>query len=101
MSGAVGRVHVVLSFRARPERLADLRKLLGDLVAPTQAEPGCIMYDLFENDADPLNLVYIEEWESRAALDVHRQTAHVKEALAALGPLIAEAPDDRFFYKAR
>jgi quinol monooxygenase YgiN len=90
-------VHVVLSFKAKPDKVADLKKLLLGLVKSTQAEPGCIMYDLFQNKTDPNNLTYIEEWTTQEALDTHRNTAHVKAALAALPPLIAEAPDDRFY----
>ena len=92
-------VHVVLSFKAKPDKVDALKKLLGGLVKTTQAEPGCLMYDLFQNSADPTNLAYIEEWTTKAALDTHRKTAHVKAALAALGPLIAEPPDDRFYQK--
>ena len=96
---AADTVHVVLSFKAKPDKVDALKKLLAGLVKTTQAEPGCLMYDLFQNSADPTNLAYIEEWTTRAALDTHRKTAHVKAALAALPPLIAEPPDDRFFQK--
>ncbi len=92
-------VHVVLHVKAKPDQITALGTLLASLVAPTQAEEGCIAYELFHNSADPTDFVYIEEWKSHAALDAHMQTKHVQGALAVIGPLIAGALDQRRYVK--
>lgn len=94
-------VHVVLLVKAKPDQIEALRTLLAALVAPTQAEEGCISYELFHNRADPTDFAFIEEWTSHAALDAHMQTRHVQAALGAVGPLIVGALDQRRYVSTR
>jgi quinol monooxygenase YgiN len=47
------------------------------MLAPTRAESGCELYDLYESD--PIGRFYLcETWESQAALDRHMATPHFK-----------------------
>ncbi len=56
-------------------------------VAPTRKEDGCIRYDLFVDLDDPTKFTFIEEWESREALDKHGKSDHIAIGRAAFPEL--------------
>jgi quinol monooxygenase YgiN len=61
-------------------------------VTETNKEQGCIGYRLVNDCADNRVFMFVELWETQAALDAHMQTPHFK----ALGPAIAELLDGPF-----
>jgi quinol monooxygenase YgiN len=83
---------LVVSFRAKPETVAELRGRLEELARlTTTQEPGCIQYELHTDDEDPLHFMYVETWASDAALALHDQTPYVK-AMQADGPRLTASP---------
>jgi quinol monooxygenase YgiN len=44
---------------------------LASLLEPTRSEVGCIIYELMQNEADPADFTFYEEWTDAAALFVH------------------------------
>ncbi|MBX6389672.1 MAG: antibiotic biosynthesis monooxygenase [Frankia sp.] len=79
-------VVVVAQVTPIPERRAELVEVLERAIAATHDEPGCELYALHEDDQQ---LVMIEKWSSRAALEAHLTGAQFKEMAAALAPLCA------------
>jgi len=75
-------VRVIARLKAKPGKEGELRSLAAALLAPTRTEAGCIRYELLENDADPAELTFVEEWQSENALQAHLATAHVQYALS-------------------
>ena len=51
------------------------------LVAPTRAEPGCLMYELHLDPEDPGKFMFYEKFADQRALDHHMATAHLKRFL--------------------
>lgn len=88
-------LRVVAHIRAKAGKEEDLKRLLLGLTEPTRKEAGCREYQLYQNNDDPQDLAFVEEWESDAALDAHLQTAHITSALAILPALTEAAPDIR------
>ena len=88
-------LRVVAHIPAKADQAEQVREILAALVEPTRKESGCIRYELHQNNADPSDLTFIEEWESDAALDAHLQTDHVQAALGRLDGLLAGEPDIR------
>jgi quinol monooxygenase YgiN len=86
---------VILRLTAKPEKVEELKSILMGLVAPTRKEPGCISYEVFQNNADPCDFSFVEEWQDEAAINAHWTTPHVQDALARGVPMLAAAPDDR------
>jgi quinol monooxygenase YgiN len=86
-------VQVVARFTAKPEKAEEVRSILRELVGPTRNEEGCTNYQLFQNNADRSDFVFIEEWTSHADLDAHSKTPHLHNALARAVPLLAKKPD--------
>jgi len=72
---------VVATFQAKPGKEAELKKALIGLVAPTRQEAGCLNYDLHASPEDPAKFLFHENWTSKALLDAHLQSAHIKALL--------------------
>ena len=86
-------VTVVATFQARPGKEAELRAALLGLVAPTRKEAGCLNYDLHQSPEEPAKFLFYENWTSKAALDVHLQSAHVKALLPRVDELCMAFPE--------
>ena len=65
------KIGVVGQLRAKSGHEDEVRKSLIALVAPSQKEPGCISYHLFEDKYYTGSFTTVEEWESEEALDAH------------------------------
>jgi quinol monooxygenase YgiN len=92
---ATDNVKIVARITARADAVDELKAVLERLVAPTRAEKGCLRYELSQALNDSAEFVFVEEWASAAAIDAHMVSAHVKDAFARAGPLLACAPDIR------
>lgn len=75
---------------ANPGREEDLARILGEMIEPTRAEPGCVNYDLHRHVDDPARFVFYEGWTSPEALEAHMATPHFRKMLADLEGVVAE-----------
>ena len=83
------KVHVIAIFVAAAGKEHELEQLLSGLVEPTRREAGCLRYDLMRGiPGQSGDFVFIEEWESEAALDAHSKSAHLREIGPKVGPLL-------------
>jgi len=83
---------VVATITARPDKVQEVKDLLGAIIEPTRKEDGNITYALHQSTDDPTVFVFYEVWTSRAALDTHLGSPGLQEGLAALGALVAAPP---------
>lgn len=83
---------VVATFQARPGKDAELRAALTGLLAPTRNENGCLNYDLHAATEDPAKFLFHENWTSKAALDAHLESPHVKALLLRVDELCTAPP---------
>ena len=86
-------VTVIATFQARPGKEAELTAALIALVAPTRQEAGCINYDLHVLPDEPAKFLFHENWTSKAHLDAHLQSAHIKAFLPRLDALCVVPPE--------
>lgn len=90
---------VVARIVAKPGSVDVVREGLTSLLEPTRGEVGCILYELMQNESDPTDFTFYEEWTNAAALDQHAQSAHIRSAFAKLdGHLAAPADVRRYSY---
>ena len=85
----MAEVRVIARSVSRKGRESELRELLQGMLAPTRAESGCKLYELYESDSKG-RFYFYEIWESQAALDQHAASAHFKHLEQAIGELIQE-----------
>ena len=88
-------LRVFARIKALPDKVDTVRSILLELIVPTRKEKGCIVYELLQNQADPTDFTFVEEWQSGSSLDSHAASDHLKDATEKLRSLIAEAPDIR------
>jgi quinol monooxygenase YgiN len=86
-------VTVVATFQAKPGKEEELKKVLTGLVAPTRQEAGCINYDLHQSAEEPGKFLFHENWTSKAHLDAHLQSAHIKALLPRVPELALGMPE--------
>jgi quinol monooxygenase YgiN len=87
---------LVVSLVAKPERQKEAEEFLLDLLAPTHAEEGCLLYALHREIDDPTKIWFVERWASRPLLDAHLHSAHIQDALGGVGEYFSAGPDIRF-----
>jgi len=90
------KIRVVATFAVQPDKIdAFLEAAQRALVEPTQGEPGCIEYAIWQDSADSTRFAMLEEWESEEHLAAHLAQPGLQEAVGKLAPLVAEAPTVR------
>ena len=77
-------------FVAKPEHSAELLERLVALARASHADPGCIVYRVFQDLDRADRFVLVEEWSDHAVLEAHNAQPHVTQFLAAVGGLLVE-----------
>ena len=90
-------LRVVARVVALPDQIERLKELLTSLVEPTRQEPGCLYYELLQNQQDPKDFTFVEEWESQKHFNAHLASEHLKNAMNQLPGLVAGEPDIRCY----
>jgi len=87
------KIRVVARFAVKPESVAAfIDAARRTMVEPTRKEPGCIEYDLCQDQGDPTRFAMIETWQDEASLGVHLGQESLQAAVAALMPMASEPP---------
>jgi quinol monooxygenase YgiN len=92
--GMTDHVTVLATIKVKAGLETEAATLLHSIVAPTLEEPGCLEYALHRSLTDPTTFVFVERWDSDAALAAHAaSTAPHRLALRErIGALIDGAP---------
>lgn len=68
---------VVVQVTVRPEMLQEFeRAILANADGARTREPGCIRFDVNQNEDDPTHWLFYEVYRDGAAFDAHRATPH-------------------------
>lgn len=71
------KVAVLGILRFPPERIADIRPLLEELVEATRRNDGCIAYDVAEDPFDAGVIRFSELWPDHESLERHLKAPHI------------------------
>jgi quinol monooxygenase YgiN len=85
----MAEVHVIARSVAHVGRENQLRELLRGMLAPTRAESGCRLYELYESESKG-RFYFYEIWEDQAALHQHAASPHFKHLEQAIRELVRE-----------
>jgi len=83
------KLSVVAYVEAKPGMEEQVKNNLQALVEPTRQEEGCFNYDLHQSTDNPALFVFYENWTSKAALDAHLETSHVRAFIDQADTLLA------------
>ncbi len=78
------------------EKRDDLVRIGQAVARASREEAGCLAYAVYEDTEAPDRFVFVEEWESMAALQAHFATPHIAEFMRAITGAITAAPDVKF-----
>lgn len=93
---------LIAKITARPEGVAAMEELLMKLAAASRAEAGCLSYAVTRVVGESNAFLLVEEWTDAAALELHNQTPHVRDAFQTphvrdafvrAAPLLASMPE--------
>jgi quinol monooxygenase YgiN len=94
-------IRVVARVIALPDRVEALKAVLLQIIEPTRQENGCIKYELLQNQDDPSDFTFVEEWTDRESLKAHLASVHLQDAIVKLEGLVAANPDIRIYNTVR
>jgi quinol monooxygenase YgiN len=86
----VGRV------RSNADKREQLIRVGQAVAVASRAEAGCISYRLYEDTEVENDFVFVEEWASNEALELHFATAHIRDFMQAIPATIVAPPDVKF-----
>ena len=89
------KIRVVAHLTSKPGTVEETRAALEGFIEPTRAEAGCVYYELMQNNDDPTDFTFVEEWESDDTLDAHLESPHILAFKERAGELLACDPDIR------
>ncbi len=67
---------IVATIKAKTEHVEQVKSELLKLTAASQADQGCIQYDLHQDNANLNGFIVYEVWESNELLQQHVQSSH-------------------------
>ena len=88
-------VQVVTRICAKPACQEELQALLMKYIEPIRNQPGCLTYDVFQNEKNSTEFVCLETWANDAVLNTHRDLPSTHDIHKELTPLLAEPIDIR------
>jgi quinol monooxygenase YgiN len=91
------KVRVVARVVALANKIEEVKTLVISVVEPTRKEQGCLSYHLLQNELDPRDFTFVEEWQTKEDLERHLASNHIQEAIAQLDGLASAPPDIRYY----
>ena len=76
-------------------RRADVLEVLRSVQGPVRAQPGCTACQILEEQDPEPAIVFVERWDSQAALEAHLRSEMYRRILGAI-ELSGGRPDVRF-----
>lgn len=71
------RLTIVAQIQVKPAHKETVKAALLKLIATTRSEPGCINYDLHQDNEDENLFLFHENWKNRDLWQTHMQNDHL------------------------
>ena len=86
----MSKLTIVANIYAKPDKIELVQSELEKLIPITQAEEGCIQYDLHQDNENPTHFMFYENWDSRELWQAHMNAPHLAAYLEATEGTVAE-----------
>lgn len=80
----------LVKIKLKEDTLEEFKRLALPLVAASQQESGCLEYNLYHDDEDPLTVCFVEKWQDQESLDLHKTLPHFTSVITQLMSLCAK-----------
>ncbi|MCP3940096.1 MAG: antibiotic biosynthesis monooxygenase [Desulfobacteraceae bacterium] len=74
---------IIARIEANKDRIDLVKSELIKLIEPTRKEQGCLQYDLHQDNENPENFIFYENWETRELWQTHMENDHLKAYIKA------------------
>ena len=75
---------VTLQLKVNPEKRWDIVKTIHTIIGPTAVQPGCVHCSLYSNTGNDDELILLQKWESKEALEKHIRSDNFRKILATM-----------------
>jgi len=86
---------VIAHLVAKPNKIDETKAFLLGLVSPTRLEAGTIEYHLHQDNENPAEFTFYENWTNRGEWDTHMTLPHLEEFARRADDLFAVKPHIR------
>jgi quinol monooxygenase YgiN len=81
---------IVANIKANADKIDLVKTELIKLIEITRGEQGCINYDLHQDNENPANFMFYENWSTRELWEIHMTNKHLADYTAATQGAVAE-----------
>jgi len=92
-------IKIVARNQVKAEKRDEFLTIAAELVQASQAEEGCLAYDVFANVKDENELTFIEEWKDMEAIEAHNASKHFTTLVPKINECVASS-DVQLYQKA-
>ncbi|WP_109078185.1 putative quinol monooxygenase [Aggregatibacter kilianii] len=93
-------ITVIAQFSVKENNIGDFLAKCRELIKHTRQEAGCLSYELQQNTEQANHYVFLEQWKSKADLELHFATPHFTSIVPVLVEYCEQAPVVQTFQKA-
>ncbi len=83
----------------KERKIQEVINLFKELADKSRQEPGCLSYELYQDQKDPRVMTIIEEWETLETLELHKNTDHFLKLVPMLDELTENKLDFNIYNK--
>ena len=84
------KLTIVAHITAKDDEVDFVKAELEKIIPPTRKEAGCLQYDLHQDNDNPAQFMFYENWETRELWQDHMNSQHLKALQAATADAIVE-----------
>lgn len=70
---------MMVRIEAKADHVDAVKACLLGILEPTRKEEGCVNYQLYIDDANPLVFIFVETWATKAHWEAHDKAPHVDD----------------------
>ena len=85
----MNKLTIVANITAHADKVDLVKSELEKLIEITRSEPGCIQYDLHQDNDNPAHFLFYENWESRDLWQAHMNAKHLQDYMLATEGAVA------------
>lgn len=74
---------IIANITAKSDNIDLVKAELLKLIDITRAEPGCLKYDLHQDNENPAHFTFYETWTSKDTLQTHLNNKHLTDYITA------------------
>ena len=75
----MSKLTIVANISAKSDCIEAVKNEILKLIAVTRSEPGCITYDLHQDNENPAIFMVYENWDSRDSWQAHTAATHLAD----------------------